>query len=116
MGRVPPDVVGVPRERVARDVETEGLLLLGEPVALGPFLLPGDPLLGRLRLAATATAPEEPELPALPIALRRRALRERRFDGVHRQREARFGEPEIEVARCCEQIHQSVFDRRDACR
>src|SRR5256885_21186 len=108
MRRISFHVVGIAREGMTGDVETERLLLLGEAVALRPFLLAEDALLGCFRPGLAAAAAEEPELAALAIALRRRSLRERRLDGVP-ERLARLPR-EIEGARRDQRLQRLAVD------
>src|SRR5205807_275323 len=70
VGRISFDVLGVPRERVAGDVEADGLLLEGEPLAFAPLFLAEDALLRRGVEIRFRAAAEEAELTGFTILLR----------------------------------------------
>src|SRR3954469_2946797 len=107
MRRVPADVVRVSRQRVARDVEAERLLLLGEALALGPLVFSRDALFRRVRLATTRRG-EQSELAALAITLRRRSLREGGLDGVPERLARLLGE--IEGSRRDQRLDRLAVD------
>ena len=87
-------VFRVPRERVAGDVEADGLLLEGEALALAPLFLAEDALLGRsveIRLRAAA---EEAELTGFTVFLRVDALLQRGLDALEQRLARLAGEVE----------------------